>query len=269
MSFTPEHSAIRMTPSLEEQIASAGPEEIKAILHQAAIDQKLAVPDAFSPEVLIPTALADNAPRKLGKVVVLNGVKHILEATDEAGLLRAESELYREALQPQQSDTAEPLAQPRDSSGRFVSAEEAAALASLELDFKRGSISTDEYLTRSGAIERHLEAQGISPDALREVSNEQFAQSWASATEEFKSRHPEWAGGENNRDVIGQILADNNLVDAEDKVAALEAAYNAARENGLLVANPELELVDKINNARSFEEIRQTLRPESSGLFGR
>lgn len=150
--------------------------------------------------------------------------------------------------------------QPRNERGQFLSAEDAAAKADLELAFKRGDISASDYLQQSGALDDYLEKAGVPLEELKksvqEKRDEQSASSWADATETFKSRHPEWIGGYANRDIIGTILAEHNLVDAKDKVGALEAAYNHARENGLLVPNEEVEQYQRISGANTAEEIR-------------
>jgi len=272
MAFTPENSAIRVDAALEEKLKGASFEEIKAHLANAAVQQQLAVPDAYDSSVLLPTDLANAAPKKVGKVVRLNGVTHSLIADDEAGLLAQENALYRQAKQP--AATVELAAQPRNERGQFVSAEDPAARAELELAFKRGDVSAADYLQRSGAVAEYLEKQGIPLEDLQasvaEKQGQKFEQSWADATEEFKARHPEWIGGDRNRNIIGKIIAENNLVDAEDKVAALELAYSHARENDLLVENPDTAYQRELQEARSAEEITAVNRKYfSSGLFNR
>src|SRR5579863_687932 len=98
MSFTTRDAAIRVTPEMEARIKTANTEEIKAIMAEAALAQGLVTPDPFDPTQLNATALADAAPRRLAKVIRLNGVAHAIESSDEAGLLAAENAIYREAL---------------------------------------------------------------------------------------------------------------------------------------------------------------------------
>ena len=272
MSWTPENSAIRMTAELEKKISTASMEEIKDILAQAALDQQLVTRDSINPEVLLPTALAGAAPKRFGKVVVLNGIKHILEAEDELGLQKAENDLYRRLVAPaaemQQSD------QPRDAAGRFTSQpeqtpEDAVAKAELELKFKRGEISTDDYLSQSGAIERHLETQGISLQDLKTATETAYQTNWESATESFLARHPEWVGGEDAVRVVGEMVFSLGLQD-QPSVETLEAVYAELQRTNRVPTNPALEAAqeahDRISQATNFEEIRST---GHHFLFGR
>ena len=71
-------------------------------------------------------------------------------------------------------------------------------------------------------------------------------------------------------ETIGKIVEENNWVDSEDKVAALEAAYNAAKENGLLVENPDTAYQRELQEARSAEEITPVNHKYfGTGLFNR
>jgi hypothetical protein len=142
MPFTPKDSAIRMTPELEAALRQAGPEEMKRIFADAAVAQGLATRD-LDPNILIPTPLADAAPRRVGKVIVLNGVKHSLVANDEAALLEQENALYRQAMQPAATEETQ-TEQPRNELGQFTTAEAAANRAELELRFKRGDIEREQ-----------------------------------------------------------------------------------------------------------------------------
>src|SRR6266436_3019162 len=99
MAFDPSNSAIRVDASLEEKLKGATHEQIKELLKEAAVEQRLAVRE-WDQSILTATELASTAPKKFGKVVVLNGVKHSLIADDESGLLAAENELYKQAMQP-------------------------------------------------------------------------------------------------------------------------------------------------------------------------
>jgi len=274
MAFDPSNSAIRVDASLEEKLKGATHEQIKELLKEAAVEQRLAVRE-WDQSILTATELASTAPKKVGKVVVLNGVKHSLIGNDEADLLAQENAMYRAAMEQPAATTQQATEQPHDiSTGRFVSAEDAAATAELELQFKRGDISAADYLQKSGAVADYLAKQGVPLEDLKaqvaEKQGQRLEQSWADATEEFKARHPEWAGGEFNKNAIGQILVENNLIGAEDKVAALELAYNHARENNLLGENPDTTYARELSEARSPEEINSVNHKYfGSGIFNR
>jgi hypothetical protein len=62
-------------------------------------------------------------------------------------------------------------------------------------------------------------------------------------------------------------LEENNMT--EPNVENIAAAYQYARENDLLVANPEIEAHNAISEANSVEDIRQALGRPSTGLFDR
>jgi hypothetical protein len=284
MSFTPDNAAIRTTPEMEahlKTLVSAG--EIEAYLHAEAEKQGLVQKDACNPSVLIPTALANNAPRKLAKVITINGTKHIIEGADEAEVAANEAALYRHIFAPKNTTQQD---QQREANGRFTSpadkqAQEAEAvrLAKVEQDYRAGILSTDDYLLQSGAIDRALTA--------RQQQEQSYAQSWAQSVEQFLASS-DWPGGKENMKILGQILAENNLTDAEDKVAALQTAYKHAVENKLLVKTSEQQrleseaaLREKLKNVNDPAQLRAiTLQhygadPNSagwernSGMFGR
>jgi hypothetical protein len=270
----PAQSAIRVTPEMEKQLETATPEMIKEIMRVAMLDQGLAVaPDFWHPEDLEPTPKAFNNPdaKLLTRRFRINGVDYELSGKDENEVNEQELALHRRLQsEPEQQD------QPRDSqTGRFVSAEEQARSAELELRFKRGEISTDDYLTQSGAIERHLEAQGIDVASLREVSGRGFVQSWASAADEFlhSAEGASWPGGEENMALIARLLEENNLMDAENKREAIRAAVNFAREHAMLVTNPATDAANAIASADNLEDIRalshRALGLPASGFFER
>src|SRR5579863_6264460 len=143
--WSPEDSAIRMTPEIQKALETADVEQIKSIMADAAVAQGLATRDYYSPDVLLPTELANAAPKKFAKVLTINGEKRVLEGETEAALLAAEANLYRGLFsQPAPAVTETPA---RDAAtGRFVerpddnAAADAAAKVELELKFKRGEI---------------------------------------------------------------------------------------------------------------------------------
>jgi hypothetical protein len=278
MAFDPSNSAIRVDASLEEQLKGAYHEQIKELLKMAAVDQHLAVRE-WDQSILTPTALADAPrPQKFARSVTINGTKTILESSSQEELDQAETAIYRVAMaQPVATETH--IERPRNDRGQFDSDLDAANKAELELQFKRGEISASDYLQKSGAVADYLAQQGVPLADLKasvaEKSEIRAAQGWADATEEFKARHPEWLGGEANAKTIGQILIENDLVDASDKLEAMESAYNHARENNMLVTNPQVEARDRIASATSINDIldatgyNDRVSGRSSGMFGR
>jgi hypothetical protein len=266
---TPENSRITTDAEFERAVAAASSaEEIKTLMHDRAVQLGIVVPDLYSPDVLLP--VDQPTPKRFGKSVTVDGQKRFFEADSELELEREIGNYFRETLAAQETNPArQQQQQSRDeSTGRFVPAdqghaeEDAFVRADLELRFKRGEISTDEYLAQSGAIERHLAAQGVDMEALREVGAKKFEQSWEQATQEFLQSPlgRTWVGGEENKNILGQLIASNNLSETDDKVGALAAAFEFAKENGLLVENPEVEVRKAISGATSFEEIMEHAR---------
>jgi hypothetical protein len=173
-------------------------EQMKTVRDEFLLKKNLARPDEFNADVLIPI----EQPATTGRVahrITIDGESHIFEGANEAEASAAELAFLRTL-----PTTA---AQPRDDAGRFFrtaqgAADEAAAAkeeaeairisnaAELELRFKRSEVSAAEYLEQSGAIEKHLEKQGISVDALKAQSAQMAASTayvatWKEATSAF------------------------------------------------------------------------------------
>jgi hypothetical protein len=164
MAWMAENSRIRVDAALEEKINGASAEEIKEIMKSAAVEQGLVKRD-WDPQLFIETPLGTAAPKRFAKAVVVNGVKTVLEGDSEQSLLAAETAFYRQQFQPVATETRSE--QPRNEHGQFISADDAAAKAELELAFKRGDISAAEYLDRSGAISEYLEKAGVPVEELK------------------------------------------------------------------------------------------------------
>jgi hypothetical protein len=278
MSFTPENSAIRMTRQLEEEIALASPEQLKAILGRAAYEQRLVVPDAMNPQILHETELAAHAPRKFGKYITINGVKYALEGGSPEELAQAETSLYQQVLEGGDNNNE----QARDAQGRFVREQtpeekaagelEASNRADLELAWKRGDITAEQYLEKSGAINTYLTEHGIIPEALATVSDAIYQNTWQQATEQFLNSDAgqDWPGGEANLALAAQILEQSPELMQQPSADALATVWQYMKENNLAVENPEVTQLKQINEATDVNQIREALgRPSSSGLFDR
>jgi hypothetical protein len=274
MAYTPENSAIRVTPEIEKHMQTlVSADEIKAYLAQVAVDQHLVERDRFSPDLLIPTE-PGTAPRAFAKTVIVNGVKHIIEGSTEAELLANETQFYRTQLQPASTETQ------RDSAtGRFVAKEDAdkatqeelVRKSDLELKFKRGEISAADYLDQSGAIETFLATNGIDLEALKTTSEEKAGQrlatTWESATAEFL-KTSDWPGGDGALAEIGRTIQSLGL-EGSPSVESLQAAYADMKRRNAVPKNSETELHNRIASAKSPDELRQILGRGSSSLFGR
>jgi hypothetical protein len=105
--------------------------------------------------------------------------------------------------------------------------------AELDLQLRRGELTTQEYVEKTDAIGEYARSRGLDLDKL---AGQQFEQSWERATQEFLRDTPEgqtWRGGTKNLELIGNLITSHGLVDAVDKVAALRAMAAEMREKGL------------------------------------
>jgi len=276
MPFTPEDSAIQLTDEQKAKIATMSASEISPYLVELAVQQGLLKRD-WDPSVLheVQERLDAPQPKRFATRVSVDGHQHIIEADSPEALAEATEKFYREIFAQPAPRTDVPA---RDSQGRFApqtdeptpadEAAQAAVRADLDLRFKRGEVDTAQYLEQTGAVEKYLEARGVSLPALREVSDSKFVESWSDAADTFVREHPDWQGGEQNKQIVGRIVEQMGLVDARDKSAALDAAYEYARQNNLLVENEQAAALDAIATSNDPEEIRFLAR-KASGLFGR
>ena|SRR5579862_74312 len=240
-------SAIKLSADLEAAISRAtSVQEITTLMHEAALAQGLVRQDN-DPSIFIPVAQPAHS-----KVLRINGVEHTIHADTEDGLVTQELLKMRELF-----GTTVAALQTRDSAGRFVSqqAQADADRAEEELEEQDPAVRAQAELVRKA-----LEAQGIDVDELRKFTaskqGEKFAQSWAEAGETYRTNHPDWPGGIQNQKIIGNILIENHLDDADDKVAAISQAVAFARKNNLLVVNEEVAKAKSIADAPDYETLK-------------
>ncbi len=294
MSYTPEQSALKLTPDQEKAISEMkSSTEISAYLMDQMVEQGLAARE-WDPTILRPI---EQKPVGLTKSITVNGVRHVVEGKNEQELLANENAILHAAFsQPAAAAAAvrQPAAaveQPRDAAGRFVEAVpvvvDEATKKALSLKLQLGQISVAEYLEQSGAVNEYLESQGVPltelQTAVKERQETRFTQDWVEAVEAFRNSAEglDWPGSQENLLTIGRIIAKNNLTDAEDKTAALIAAFNYMKENNLVADTPEsraanakAEMEEKVKNATSMSELLEAVGyrenyMRSSGVFGR
>jgi hypothetical protein len=171
--------------------------------------------------------------------------------------------------------------QARDAQGRFVRGQtpeekaagelEASKRADLELAWKRGDITAEQYLEKSGAINTYLTEHGMNPEALTAVSDLVYQNTWSQATEAFLNSESgaDWPGGEANLALAAQILEQSPELLNQPSVEALSTVWQYMKENNLAVENPEVTQLQQIGEATDVNQIREALgRPnQSSGMF--
>jgi trimeric autotransporter adhesin len=184
-------------------------------------------------------AAADaQAAAGFSRTVTINGQDFTFTESTELQLERAINAAYTVANAFQKTETVT-VEDPTAKAAADAKAAEDALVARTELDlkFKRGELSPREYLEQSGAMKDYLAEQGIPLDELkaavernREAS---LTQSWEQATEAFRNSAAgaDWPGGGQNLEIIGLKLQALQLVDAQDKVAALAQAWQSMKES--------------------------------------
>ena len=229
----------------EKKVAAcASASEISELMKQRSIDMGLMKRD-WDPDILIPTGrVIQPQPQQYAKSITVNGQKHILESDSEIGLSRAEAAFFRELMQTRDTEQAAP-----------------AAAESVRPEPPHAPE------TATDPVAAYLTQQGISMDALKDISRKRFEGSWADATVQFLNSEngADWPGGAENLQRIGEVIHAQNLIDAPDKVSALTQAYEIMKRDGLVMETPAMVAHAKISKAQTFEEIREA----ASSLFGR
>lgn len=248
------------TPALNEELVKAvgaaiNPEEIKAAIlaeaqkQFAATESERVATDAAAKDVADKKAAADKAAADATKTYtrteVIGGKEFNFEAVSELELATKVADAYRLAYSLQPTTQAAQVVEKTPTQEEIAAAAqaEAAAKAELELRFKRGEVSTADYLEQSGAFGDYLAKKGLSVDALQAAVKQnqttQYEKSWAQATEEFlhSPAGADWPGGDLNREQLGLRLVALNLTDATDKVAALAQAYNEMKKSKAIFPN--------------------------------
>jgi hypothetical protein len=271
--LSPASSAIRVDAALEEKLKGASFEEIKVYMAEQAVAQGLVERDQYDPAVLIPTERANAARQQFTKNVTIDGLNYNLVADNEHDLAIAETNLYRSAVNHHAAAIA--TEQPRNERGQFTATPSIsdAEKDALSLQFSLGQITVQDYLERSGAVDSYLEKQGVSVDALRDVTSAKVEQSGDAIVQAFlNGPGQDWPGGDANLATASRLLSENSL---SLSVENLVAVYDHMREHNLVAETPatrarqqERELEVQIADTKNPYELRSVLQP-SSGLFGR
>lgn len=268
--FSPKDSAIKLTREQEEKVKTMFTAELGEYFRGLAVEQKLVRRDN-DPSILHAIEQPAQSER-VSRQISLNGQSFTLEGDSEEELQAAEQNLLQNVF----SKTQEDEQQPRDAQGRFARTDDAAMQAANDADLRAklvlGEITPEEFLTKSQYMADYLkENYGLDRNA---IEGQKYERSWAEATQSFLQRHPDWMGGSENQACMAKLLEENNLGDGidGDKVAALEAAYEFAKENNLLVATPAVTAHRQISKSTSIEEIREAAKaaigqPAAANLY--
>ena len=105
---------------------------------------------------------------------------------------------------------------------------------------------------------------------MEEAAEAQQAQSWAQATEAFlNGPGADWPGGAQNLQIIGMEIASHpELINAEDKVAALAQAYQYMKEKNI-VLDPGITTQEQVlalaDQAKSPQELLEAFKESHRG----
>jgi hypothetical protein len=200
-------------------------------------------------------------PEKISKTETINGRAIDFSGTEaEIELQVASARRVAEALRPTGSFTP-----------RLVRTKTQAEIerdicdrAELDLQFRRGELTTQEYLERTNAVGNFLAEQGFDVQAAAAA---QMQQGWKEATAEFlNGAGSSWPGGTKNREVLGLEILALGLRDAEDKVAALTQAYESMQKKGLMFqGDVSPEEIIKMTEKMSPTEILEAFKHGQNG----
>jgi hypothetical protein len=248
MSTAPAPLNVEMNDDLAKQIQAAlDPESLKATIVSEA-QKQFAANEAANAARKAEQEAADarlaavqqaQPPARLTHTEVIAGKEFDFEGATQAEIDAQVAAAYRVAFAIQQPQTQERVEVAPDPAAVAAAAEaEEAARVALDAQFRNGTISTAEYLEKSGAVRQYLEKEGISVDALKstveQTQTTQYQQSWADATNEFlNGPGADWPGGDQNREILGMKIAAMGLTDAPDKVAALAQAWAVMKHDGM------------------------------------
>lgn len=234
-------AAIRqaLVEEAERQLAAQAADKVAA---DAAAVAKAAADKATADAVAAAAAAASKTPiiRKEtidGQEFTFEGESDIEVERMVTNALKVAAALRTRAEVPAPDPAAEEAARV---AAEQAAAAKAAAKVELEVKFKRGEISTQEYIEQSGAITDYLDKHGIPLEDLKSSVEanrlRSLEQSWEQATNVFKTTAvgSDWPGGAKNLEIISTKLQALGLADADDKVAALAQAYSWMKQNNMI-----------------------------------
>jgi hypothetical protein len=241
------------------------PEELRSLLHASLERSGIASRDEVTGQFvrrdpLTPAAnVQTDEPKQITKVEKIGGREITFSGTE----LEVEQQViaaYKvaEALTP----APEPRVPVVRQKTQAEIEREICDRTELDLKFRRGEFTTEEYLTQTNAIGQYLTDRGFD---VEQAAAAQYEKSWAQATEEFLNNTPEgksWKGGSRNVTQAGTLLLAHGWDKATDKVAALRAVAQEMREKKLefdAEMSPEqlIALTDKMSPTEILEAFKQ------------
>jgi hypothetical protein len=232
-------------------------------LKEIAVENNLVRPlDAGSPDVLVDVPQAAPVVPET-KTVKINGVEVSGTQTDIDAAMKNAFNKEAQNDQPARDRNGRYQAEPaKDTKLSDAEALKVADRAMLDLAWKRGELSTEQFLDRSGALDNYLASRGIDVSAQREQAREgqETQRSWAEAVDGFKQTED----GQNApyspalAKAVGEKIIALGLSDYPS-VESVQRAYNA------LAIEAEMSTCQDI---RRMEELKEMHRVSVEGRSG-
>jgi hypothetical protein len=160
----------------------------------------------------------------------------VFEGKDAADVLKQ----YSAAVEAAQlaSAPAPAAAKVEEPKPKFTDAE----LFDIQVGLQKGDTAVlENFIVKSGVIDKYLESKGIKVDELKNAATERqsdkIADKWKDATDAFaakvKAGESDYPGGEQNTYLMGLMLAELGLRD-KPSVESFEKAYAVLKERKLV-----------------------------------
>jgi hypothetical protein len=181
-------------------------------------------------------AKKEDEPEIFRSTLEVGGKEMVFEGKDAAEVLAKYSiavEASRLAAAP-----APAPAKVEEPKPKFTEAE----LFDIQVGLQKGDTAVlENFIVKSGVIDRYLESKGIKVDELKTAATERqsdkIADKWKDATDAFaakvKAGESDYPGGEQNTYLMGLMLAELGLRD-KPSVESFEKAYAVLKERKLV-----------------------------------
>jgi hypothetical protein len=185
----------------------------------------------------------------------VNGREILIEGGSPEEVLR-QVDLALRAAEPERKEEVKAQAKPALSQDD---------LFKIGQNLQQGKVEAlDEYLDKSGYVDKWLKSQGVDVAELKQsVSRQRSSEvvsGWQSATEDFKTAHPDYVATPLNMKLMGYKIAELNLGNSPS-VESLEKVYQACKADGLLQTEAPVK-------AEGGEKKEEKKKASGSSVFG-
>lgn len=221
------------TPEYKAAIEKAtAPADLRAIFWQEAAKQGIPVPEHIK-ETLTPVVEPvaeepkDDEPKVYYEEIVLGGKTMRFEGDSP-------EDAFRQVKAAIAANEAAKEAPKKEETKKELTADEKVA---LELDYRMGRITIEDYMDRSGALDVLLEKKGVKP--VTEVP-QATAEAWAPAVTEFITANADYVPNPQNEKLMKWKLQELGLP-KQPAAASLQKAFDALKTEGFITAPVKTE----------------------------